>query len=252
MDAAPHGLAESGLPHRVALDGPLNFRDLGGWRTSEGRRVARGWLFRSDSLATLTPADERRVFDDLGVGLAVDLRSPSEREEARFAASKRIETLELPLLPELGDADPTLAESDLASRYLRILERSGDRLVGVLEALARSERPAVFFCAAGKDRTGLVACMALACVGVRDEDLIADYAASHAAIDRILERLAELEGYREMFEVLPPWTLHARAETLAGFLALVRERFGSPAEWARAAGLSDGARRRLATRMLPG
>ncbi|MGC4889902.1 tyrosine-protein phosphatase [Micromonospora sp. DT227] len=54
-----------------------NFRDLGGWRTDNGRTVARGRLYRSDSLAKLAGDDLAR-FAALGVRTVIDLRYPWE------------------------------------------------------------------------------------------------------------------------------------------------------------------------------
>ncbi|MGH9025354.1 MAG: tyrosine-protein phosphatase, partial [Acidimicrobiia bacterium] len=66
------------LDRWVQLDGCLNFRDLGGHRTVDGRPVRPGRVFRSDSLHHLTVADIQHVADALGLRTAIDLRTDDE------------------------------------------------------------------------------------------------------------------------------------------------------------------------------
>ena len=70
---------------RLELDGPVNFRDLGGYAIADGRHLRWGRVYRSDSLETLTPADIGRL-DELGIRLVCDLR----RDEERAAAPSRV------------------------------------------------------------------------------------------------------------------------------------------------------------------
>src|SRR5712671_732489 len=68
------------LPHVVPLQGGSNFRDLGGYRTGDGRTVRRRAVFRSAHLGTLTDED-RAALGRLGVRTIVDLRGVSEAAE---------------------------------------------------------------------------------------------------------------------------------------------------------------------------
>ena len=49
-------MPDTGPPYPIALEGASNLRDLGGYRTADGRVVRRGRVFRSAALAKLTPA----------------------------------------------------------------------------------------------------------------------------------------------------------------------------------------------------
>jgi protein tyrosine/serine phosphatase len=64
----------------VELQGAYNVRDLGGLRTKDGRRTKEGLIYRGDSLDAITPADARILFDKLGIGTIVDLRTKAETE----------------------------------------------------------------------------------------------------------------------------------------------------------------------------
>ncbi len=72
----------------VELQGAYNVRDLGGLRTRDGRRTKHGVIYRGDSLDGITPADARILFDKLGIGAIVDLRTKAETELAGSGASR--------------------------------------------------------------------------------------------------------------------------------------------------------------------
>ena len=98
-----HGDAVSGMarPHHGAilkLDGGRNFRDLGGYVTTDGRRVRPGRLFRSGAPVGLTAADRRRI-EALGIRRIVDFRSIEERarEPAAWPVARDVEVLEGPI-----------------------------------------------------------------------------------------------------------------------------------------------------------
>src|SRR5512134_2861685 len=62
----------------IDLTGCLNFRDLGGYPTVDGRTVRWRQVFRSDALHHLTPQDVARLRDELSLGEIIDLRSSAE------------------------------------------------------------------------------------------------------------------------------------------------------------------------------
>src|SRR5438309_12068209 len=72
--------ARSTLGVPLALAGPVNFRDLGGYETQDGAVVRRGRLFRSDGLWGLSAADAAHLLDGLGLRTVIDLRTPAEIE----------------------------------------------------------------------------------------------------------------------------------------------------------------------------
>ena len=66
----------------IDLDGCVNFRDLGGYPTTEGQTVRWRVLFRSDALHALSPADLTCLRDELRLSDIVDLRSTFARVAA--------------------------------------------------------------------------------------------------------------------------------------------------------------------------
>lgn len=237
----------------IPLEGCFNFRDIGGYPTHDGRRVRWRRLFRSDGLHALTPADVRALRDDVALGQIVDLRSTSElQSEGRgLLAHEPIEFHHVPLFD--GEARAQREERPdvtLADRYVLLAEFAADRIARVVVTLAAAPGPAVFHCAAGKDRTGVVSAVVLGLLRVPDEIIVADYAATQDSLEAIVDRLMSLEGYRTMLAALPPDTLHADPGTMATLLERVRARWGSIEDYARAAGVDADTVARLTTRLL--
>jgi protein tyrosine/serine phosphatase len=241
---APPWKSERDTPveRRVAVDGCHNFRDLGGYPTDDGGTLRWRLLFRADGLHSLSPIGVATLRDDLGLGDIVDLRSTHELElDGRGPlADEAIRFHHLPLFDSATREERERPVGvNLADLYFGMIDFAREPLARVVATLARTDAPAVFHCAAGKDRTGVVSALLLSLLGVRDEIIVADYAATRDALDAIISRLMSSEGYREMLDELPPDTMHADPETMEGFLARVRSEFGSMAGYAREIGIAD-------------
>jgi len=239
----------------IDLEGCLNFRDLGGYPTEDGRKVRWRQLYRSDALHHLTAADVARMRDELCIETVIDLRSSSElRTEGRGALeTEPVAFHHLPLFDgHVARPEGWSGIETLADRYFLLAEIAKRPIAQVVTVLADSSGPAVYHCAAGKDRTGVVSTVLLGLLGVPDEIIVADYAATQENLDAIIERLMSTKGYQTMLAALPADTMHAEAETMAVFLRSIRERYGSMHDYARAAAVPDAAVERLRARLLEG
>jgi protein-tyrosine phosphatase len=231
----------SSPPTPVPMAGYLNFRDLGGHEATGGT-VRTGRVFRSDSLAHCDASDIERLVGSHQVRTVVDLRRDHEVEAAPMdglqRAGVRVEHLSLidPAVPALDT--PDLVDSTLAERYASILQTSGSQFVSVLRIIADdATHPLVFQCAAGKDRTGLVAAILLQILGVDDDAITADYARTAVVIDLLLARFAA----RAPDRVPPgPRIMSAEASTMQAALDWLRDRHGGAEQYARAHGLTAG------------
>jgi protein-tyrosine phosphatase len=251
---------DAAAPNRfLHLDGPLNFRDLGGYPVGRDRFVRTGLLFRSDGLDTLTSRDAQLLMDDFQLSTVVDLRS--EEELARTGPSLLeqggVAVHHLPIVDRtqefFGDGAPRISAA-----YLRIIADAEERFVAAVQLLADLEGPAVFHCAAGKDRTGLLAVFVLDLLGV-DDDLIADDYALTATImpefrQRISRRMENEPGLRKRMEgrtleVLDEM-LSARASTIHLVLTALRAEYGSVENWLVQKGLDASAPDQLRHRLI--
>ena len=231
----------SSPPTPAPTAGYINFRDLGGHEATGGT-VRTGRVFRSDSLAHCDASDIERLVGAHQVRTVIDLRRDHEVEAAPMdglqRAGVRVEHLSLidPAVPALET--PDLVDSTLAERYASILQTSGSQFVSVLRIIADdAAHPLVFQCAAGKDRTGLVAAMLLQILGVDDAAITADYARTAVVIDLLLARFAALAPDR----MAPgPRIMSAEASTMQAALDWLRDRHGGAEQYARAHGLTAG------------
>ena len=184
----------------MPLEGAQNFRDAGGYATTSGASVRWRTLFRTGSLAGVTPADIATLHD-LGVELAFDLRTQAERDELGVAplAEHGVTVRHLPLIEKIGPSlYPVKAPvrdwtpEDYAVQYTWLLEQGRGAIGTVLRALAE-ERPTAmaYYCTAGRDRAGLVTAVILRTLGVSDDTIAEDYALT----DRYL-RMSEAQSER--------------------------------------------------------
>lgn len=181
-------VAERLLP----LEGGRNFRDMGGYATTDGRRVRWGMLYRSGSMAEITTADYDYLAR-LGIRIICDFRTGSERRQEPYGwlDAARIDywTRDYEMsVGELGKvklyamSGPQTADI-MTGFYRRLPVEQAPALREMFRRLADGQVPLVFNCTAGKDRTGLAAALILTLLGVPRETVVADYAAT----DRYLE-----------------------------------------------------------------
>lgn len=203
----------------LEFDSLVNARDVGGIPTRDGGRIAERRLLRSDNLQDLTRADVQRL-RDLGVTDIIDLRSLYEVEstgpgplvgqegftfhhfsyfiEQHADDSDEAGDAELPgdTLPWAGRRDTSITVPDgFASTYLSFLVDRPASVLGALRGIAASPGAALVHCAAGKDRTGTTAALALLVAGAERQAVIDDYAASSERMDRIVGRLLGTRTY---------------------------------------------------------
>jgi protein-tyrosine phosphatase len=248
--ASPRAQSGGSEPSRaLTLDGCVNFRDLGGYRTGDGQRI--GWrrLFRADGLHKLSEADRAQLIE-LGMATVIDLRTIDEAEQrGRFPVDLvPVRYVDLPLtdvLPSTEELSSWGEASYVASRYVDMVSRGGRALTGAIEALASPDSlPAVFHCSAGKDRTGVLSALILAFLGVPDATIVEDYALSGAAMGRLLERLKE-EYPDSVAEVerFAPSILNVEAATMEEFLGAMRAEYGTYAALADSLGVTGAVAR---------
>ena len=167
----------------LALEGTLNVRDLGGYDTADGRTTRWRRYLRADGLHQLADAAREELLG-LGLRTVVDLRRGSELAErpSVFAATEGVDYRHVDFVGE-GPTDPSQPLLEGAERtgdiYCQYLEVRRDKVRDTLRALAAPGAvPALFNCAAGKDRTGVTAALLLGLAGVPDEVIAEDYGLS--------------------------------------------------------------------------
>ena len=234
-------MTSSSGTRKLALDGTVNFRDLGGYPTNDGRHTAWGKIFRADGLHHLSDTD-LEVLEGLGLSTVVDLRTADEVAAGAFPVDKlQVNFHHIPLMRSVGAPDDfTLTPGMLAATYLEMADTAASEMGSILALLSDGANlPAVFHCTAGKDRTGVTAALLLSVLGCPREVVVADYTLSHDAMMHLRERLAtRYPSAREMIMAADDM-FAAYASSIEGFLDYLAEHHGSVLGFAHHAGVTD-------------
>lgn len=210
----------------------FNVRDLGGLPASDGRVVRSGMLFRADGVQRLA-GDDLEIARTLRLQRVVDLRTPGEIERGgRFPVEQYpVDWLNLPIIRRMWSEDDLVATTGAADflhdRYLDMLEEGGGSIAHIVGLVADGS-PLLFHCAAGKDRTGVVAAVLLGLLGVPSGEIAADYHATAGAMAAFVDwlTLTHPEAFDSMTNQ-PPEYLEAPVEAMEAFLETVDQRHGS-------------------------
>ena len=178
------------------VEGAYNVRDLGGYRTADGKTTHYRAFLRADGLHDL-PESAKTDLIEYGVRTVIDLRRTFETVETPNALAG-MEGVEFFHLNMIGDTNPpgyipppedewTTPEAT-AEIYRVLLDERQEVISETLVTLANSRgHTAIYHCAAGTDRTGIISALLLGLAGVPDDTIIADYAfSSHGLRDKLL------------------------------------------------------------------
>lgn len=174
----------------LPLEGTPNFRDLGGYETTDGRYVRWGLIYRSGVLTYLTPADYAYL-GQMGIRVVCDFRTRQENEAApeTWIPSAHVDHVSLPIGTETAkDGSATVqsmisghpTEEQLRARmsqgYSNFVSTAAPQFAAVFKQLEQDHLPLLYHCTAGKDRTGVFSALLLLTLGVPEKTVLADYA----------------------------------------------------------------------------
>ena len=173
----------------LPLQGGRNFRDLGGYRTADGRTVKWGLLYRSGQMHDLTPADYAYL-QKLGIRTVCDFRDTRERtgEPTLWPAGQKPKVLSddyaLDMSGMMLPGDPSTWTHEqvvaaMTATYPKLLDQFRGQYRRMFAELLAGNAPLAFHCTAGKDRTGVAAALLLSALGVPRATVIEDYLLSN-------------------------------------------------------------------------
>ncbi len=267
-------------PSWIDLSGVVNMRDLGGLPTAGGDVVRHRRLLRSDNLQDLSARSVRALLEEYRLTDVVDLRTHVEvakegdgplratpvrhhhftlyREdtyESGIPAAERAlpwERDEAVAAARRGQREKRGRSHDefWSEHYLSYLSTRPDSVVAALHAIAGSEGAAIVHCAAGKDRTGTIVGLALKIVGVPDDVVIADFAASAQKVPLILERLRLRPAYAENMRNKTVAQQSPTTETMRMLLRALEARHGGVHGWLSSQGWTQSDTDRMRHKLL--
>jgi protein-tyrosine phosphatase len=187
---------------RVQLDGSVNFRDLGGYKTRDGKQIKWGKVFRSDNLSRLSNRDQTKL-QNMGIKLVCDFRTAKEIKKMpnKLPFDHSSKYLHLPVVH--GEFDNTtlfnkikngdiewISNDFMIKGYIKSLEEFAKTWAEVIKQLSSLENiPMVFHCTAGKDRTGTFAALILLVLNVPEQTVIDDHNLSNVFIANVLNNI---------------------------------------------------------------
>jgi len=232
-------------PSRIELGGSRNLRDLGGYRTMDGREIKKGVLYRSDHLSKVTKRDVERVAA-LGVKTVYDLRGEEERERdpQRLPEIVSMKVVSLPIFYQgldpyvtarriviSGDVEEGEFHDVMVEAYRAYVLDFRTQWSLLLKGLAEpGTLPALIHCTYGKDRTGLAVAIVLRSLGVPRENVMEGYLLSNKFWESKTELYSCLANCASCFRT-PRSEVRAlmevRPEYLEAAFAAIDEKYGS-------------------------
>lgn len=165
----------------------VNFRDVGGLKTTQGKTVKWGKIYRSDNLSQLR-ASEFDKFNDLRIKTVFDLRTPQEIEGKEDNLPDNVTYVHAPSVLDHGDLLSGMRSKVLngevsneqsaqymADFYRSIVADNIPALKQLLQTLLSSDEPVLYHCSAGKDRTGITTALILSILKVDRQTIINEY-----------------------------------------------------------------------------
>jgi protein-tyrosine phosphatase len=166
----------------IKLDSAYNIRELGGYKTVDGRVTKKGVYLRGDGTHSLTPAD-LDILVKSGVTLVIDLRSPDEvtNYPSKFNSLKNIRYENIAMFDGLMTFFSTgEMPSSMADLYCWLLDNCQEQYKRIFRLFLNNDGVSLFHCTAGKDRTGVVAMLLLQLAGVPEDTIVKDYSVSES------------------------------------------------------------------------
>ncbi len=184
----------------IGIPSVVNLRDIGGYRTKDGKIVKSGIVYRANRLCKITTKD-MKILEALGIKNVFDLRTKAERDTHPDELPLNVKQTWLNVLADDKEADPNkfnrllsnpkeankvFADGKAAKLFIKFYREfvtlpsakaSYHQLF--LSLCEQQQLPALFHCSTGKDRTGWAAAALLTLLGVPEEQVYNDYLRSN-------------------------------------------------------------------------
>ena len=247
----------------IPLTSIQNVRDLGGYSTTDGHTTKWRTFVRSAGMSKLTNPDRQEMVD-YGIGAVVDLRSarnisddPNPFADLDGVAYHHHDLWGDQVSDSESSASSLTQETKLADLYRTGFPRCEEIIGEIIGTLAdEADHATVFHCAAGKDRTGMIAALLLGVARVPHEIIVADYALTALYLD---DPHRDHSNPDPMFIPgapsanvmrLPLYFSSCLPETMALALEFLDEEYGGIEGYVRKIGLSDAQIQRLRSKFV--
>ncbi|ACT04620.1 tyrosine-protein phosphatase [Paenibacillus sp. JDR-2] len=223
----------------VPMERVLNFRDMGGYKTNDGREVKPGLIFRSADLSAMTEKDIA-LLRELNITAIFDYRDDHESEKQPDPAIPSVKNIRVPAIN-----NPAMTSADFEKDMVKLMDQMSleqmTKMYGVMPLnnpsfkaliqLFEEQEGAAFLhhCMGGRDRTGVGAALILTTLGVDRGTIIADYLISNETLapmnDQLRERMKPHLPEEKIEELMEKMRL--REEFLVAVFNAIEESYGT-------------------------
>lgn len=237
LGIAAHAQITDSLRRVVKMEGAYNFRDTGGYKTTDGKEVILGKVFRSDAIDKLSDKD-LKTFKDKNIATVVDFRGIEEAKKAPDRLPQNTGYLLCPAgsnnLPTAQDMAKMLKDKNfLFDMYGEGgLPYFGERYRSLFVQLLtlKPDEALLFHCTGGRDRTGMASALFLKVLGVPQDVIEKDYLASNFYLAKnptmrgMYSGLSKMSG---MTETEIKEQMELRPELIRNFFGAINKKYGS-------------------------
>lgn len=219
---------------KIQFQRVLNFRDMGGLTTLDGRTVKKGLLFRCGELGNATDEDIKTL-EALQLKIIFDYRDQFEAESNVTPVLKNVKNIRIPALKNnssiptanIGELikTKTLYQPDLFRKFYAEIVFDNPSYQTLLNIFCSTETPLLHHCSAGKDRTGIGTALIYLLLGVSEEQIIKDYLRTNDELQsKRTEWFATIEERGE--KRLKQYAL-AKEEYIRAVFSAIKQRYGN-------------------------
>ncbi len=215
-----------------------NMRDIGGY-TSGKLAIKNDRIIRSNLPSNLSLKDINYL-SDLGISSVIDLRSAEEVriKPSVFENDERFKIYHIEI--EGGRDIPKLCE-DVAKSYMKMLDDT-ENIKNIFKVLQENDR-VLYFCNAGKDRTGVVTALILKALGVKNKDISNDYVLTKKFMHKNLENYANFN--KNVLNVITP-----KKKYMNDFWKSFREKYGTIQNYLNLIGITNSEIKKMQEKFL--
>ena len=216
-----------------------NFRDAGGYFTTDNRQVQWGKIFRSGDLSNASPQDQNTI-NQLGIRTIIDFRSEQAANQFPILLHPDIQIIPLPIVPTMDDTRlRELIESDeltradairfMQEKYVEIVNNHKTEFAVMFDILSDANNlPVLLTDGLGKDGVGLAVFFILYVLGVPESVLVNEYMLSQRDLQKRVQ--AMMKDVYHLSESLQQ-AIHAMLDVNRAYLNYavvhIRQEYGS-------------------------
>lgn len=202
----------------------VNFRDIGGIKTQDGKTVKWGKIFRSDNLSGIKTSEFEKL-SNLHIHTVFDLRTVNETKGKEDHLPESITYIHSPTIRDKADLltqlKPKVLNGELTEAqsieltlqlYRDNVSKNLPELRQLMHQILDSNEPVLYHCSAGKDRTGILTALILSILNVDREIIFNEYMLSNYYRSDKIEKML---GKAKLLKVIKP---HLNLQVIENFM----------------------------------